>query len=173
MAKAKRFYNSKDKPPQWDAKGNALCRWCSKPVPKRSRTWCSKACIHEYRIRADGGYLRSCVLFRDKGKCKRCGFDCGALLSELRGLGEEYRKPATTHERRFEIRQRMRAVRDLGFPVHVNDEGQGGIPGVASSLWQADHINPVAEGGGLCGLDNIQTLCLPCHKAKTALMGKS
>lgn len=36
------------------------------------------------------------------------------------------------------------------------------------NLWQADHIKPVAEGGGSCGLENIQTLCTPCHKRKTA-----
>jgi len=36
------------------------------------------------------------------------------------------------------------------------------------SLWDADHILPVAEGGGQCDLDNIRTLCLPCHREATA-----
>jgi 5-methylcytosine-specific restriction endonuclease McrA len=36
------------------------------------------------------------------------------------------------------------------------------------SLWDADHILPVAEGGGQCDLDNIRTLCLPCHREVTA-----
>ena len=35
-------------------------------------------------------------------------------------------------------------------------------------LWQADHIIPVIEGGGECGLDNYRTLCTDCHKAETA-----
>ncbi len=35
------------------------------------------------------------------------------------------------------------------------------------SLWDADHILPVAEGGGECDLDNIRTLCIRCHKAVT------
>lgn len=35
------------------------------------------------------------------------------------------------------------------------------------SLWQADHVVPVSEGGGASGLDNYRTLCLPCHKAVT------
>ena len=30
-------------------------------------------------------------------------------------------------------------------------------------IWQADHIIPVAEGGGLCGLENMRTLCVLCH----------
>lgn len=35
------------------------------------------------------------------------------------------------------------------------------------SLWDADHIHPVAEGGGECDLENIRTLCLRCHRAVT------
>jgi len=34
-------------------------------------------------------------------------------------------------------------------------------------LWDADHIVPVKEGGGLCGLDNLRTLCIKCHKTIT------
>ena len=34
-------------------------------------------------------------------------------------------------------------------------------------FWEADHIVPVAEGGGETSLDNFQTLCVPCHKEKT------
>jgi len=36
------------------------------------------------------------------------------------------------------------------------------------SLWDADHIIPVAEGGGECDLSNMRTLCLKCHRAATA-----
>ena len=35
------------------------------------------------------------------------------------------------------------------------------------TLWDADHILPVAEGGGQCDLDNLRTLCLPCHREAT------
>jgi hypothetical protein len=35
------------------------------------------------------------------------------------------------------------------------------------SLWDADHIVPVKDGGGLCGLDNMRTLCISCHKIIT------
>lgn len=35
-------------------------------------------------------------------------------------------------------------------------------------LWEADHIVPVVEGGGECTLENMRTLCIPCHKKETA-----
>jgi len=37
----------------------------------------------------------------------------------------------------------------------------------AKSLWQADHIIEVVDGGGETDLSNIRTLCIPCHKQKT------
>lgn len=39
--------------------------------------------------------------------------------------------------------------------------------GVFDTKWQADHIIPVAKGGGGCTISNLQTLCLHCHKEKT------
>lgn len=42
-----------------------------------------------------------------------------------------------------------------------------------SCLWEADHIVPVAEGGGLCGLENMRTLCVLCHReASLQLAGR-
>jgi 5-methylcytosine-specific restriction protein A len=35
------------------------------------------------------------------------------------------------------------------------------------TLWDADHIRPVVEGGGECDLENIRTLCLACHRQET------
>jgi len=35
------------------------------------------------------------------------------------------------------------------------------------TLWDADHILPVAEGGGECDLANIRTLCVLCHRQQT------
>lgn len=32
---------------------------------------------------------------------------------------------------------------------------------------EVDHIIPVCRGGGLCGPDNLRTLCVPCHKIET------
>ena len=69
-----------------------------------------------------------------------------------------------------------------GFLVDAFQEGhdvwkpQEMAPGLKSpsrshltegSLWQADHVVPVWRGGGLCGLENLQTLCSACHSEKT------
>jgi 5-methylcytosine-specific restriction endonuclease McrA len=35
-----------------------------------------------------------------------------------------------------------------------------------------DHTVPVIEGGGEAGLDNLRTLCQPCHKSVTADLAK-
>jgi hypothetical protein len=36
-----------------------------------------------------------------------------------------------------------------------------------ADFWQADHIVPVALGGGDASLDNYRTLCTPCHLVET------
>jgi 5-methylcytosine-specific restriction endonuclease McrA len=53
------------------------------------------------------------------------------------------------------VRQRL----ERGERVSKSLKGQG---------WHMDHIVPVAEGGGSCGLDNLRTLCIPCHRIVTA-----
>lgn len=40
------------------------------------------------------------------------------------------------------------------------------------TLWQADHIVPIAEGGGECGLDGLRTLCTCCHKRETRALAR-
>lgn len=56
--------------------------------------------------------------------------------------------------------------------VYDRDRGVCAIGGKACGVacegqWQADHIIPVSEGGGECGLDNMRTLCTRHHKEAT------
>lgn len=150
-----------------DNQGRPLCRWCRKPVPPPRRSWCSAECIHEYRIRSDGGYIRAQLLKRDQGVCAACGLDCEALRKELQALrGAIFRfYGADRLDALVRAKARFAEVARMGFKVHgINPTG--GIP-CHETLWHADHILPVHLGGGECGLENLQTLCVPCHDRKT------
>lgn len=78
---------------------------------------------------------------RDHGICAQCGLDCKRIEKWIRSLW-----------RRGWV---YRVKRRLGIPRH------------RQTCWDMDHILPVKEGGGMCGLDNLQTLCWRCHAAKT------
>ena len=126
------------------ANGRPLCRWCELEIlAKRRRTFCSDYCVHQHRLRTDPGYLRDQVFARDRGICQACAANTVAIYAALK-------------------RSRGRA-RDAGLSIY-------GMKTISSrrSLWDADHILPVAEGGGQCDLDNLRTLCLPCHREATA-----
>lgn len=121
--------------------GRGICRWCSLEVPRRRFTFCSAFCVHEWKLRTQPGYVREKVYERDRGVCSGCGVDTLAASRQLRYSRGERRKALLLH---WGLRTRTRR-----------------------SLWDADHIVPVAEGGGECDLDNIRTLCLRCHRAAT------
>lgn len=128
-------------PGGWVGHGKRLpCRWCGGEVPPRRRTFCSAACVHEWKLRTDAGYLREQVFLRDRGVCAACGLDTEALRKDKRKLDYDTR-------RRFE--------KDWGGRRH---------------LWDADHVVPVIEGGGECDLSNMRTLCLKCHREATAAL---
>ena len=126
--------------------GRNLCRWCNLEVPKGRVTFCSDFCVEEWRLRTDPGYLRDKVFERDKGICAACGVDCEA---------------AWIHLKRLRGAARVRTLLEWGVK-----------PRARKSLWDADHIVPVVEGGGECDLANLRTLCLKCHRAVTAELRK-
>ena len=122
-------------------KGRALCRWCQLEVPAGRRTFCSEWCVHEWRLRTDPSYLRDQTFARDRGVCAACGTDT---------------ESAFLHLKRSRGMARARLLAQWGLKT-LNRR----------SLWDADHIVPVVEGGGECDLANIRTLCLTCHRRAT------
>jgi len=121
--------------------GRGLCRWCGLEVPTRRFTFCSDWCVHEWRLRSDPGYLRAKVLLRDRGVCAICQIDTCAAYGELR-------RSRGTHRLRLLAKWRLKRL-------------------TRKTLWDADHILPVVEGGGECDLQNLRTLCLLCHRQQT------
>jgi len=122
--------------------GRSLCRWCELEVPKGRRTFCSEFCVEQWKLRTDPSYLRERTFQRDGGVCGACGVDAVAAFIDLK------RSRGTA---------RFRKMQQWGLKT-VNRK----------SLWEADHIIPVVEGGGTCDLSNIRTLCLVCHRKATA-----
>ena len=121
--------------------GRPLCRWCQLEVPARRFTFCSDYCVNEWRLRTDPGYLREQVFMRDRGVCALCGIDAHAAYAELK---------------------RSRG----GFRLRLLE--RWGLKKISrKTLWDADHIVPVVEGGGECDLGNMRTLCVTCHRRET------
>jgi 5-methylcytosine-specific restriction endonuclease McrA len=131
---------SKDELPKGE-NGRALCRWCSLEVPRGRQTFCSDWCVTEWRLRTDPGYLREKTFERDHGICAECGTDTTAAWIQLKRSRAGARTRLLSHWGLKSLSRR--------------------------SLWDADHIVPVAEGGGECDLANIRTLCLICHREAT------
>jgi 5-methylcytosine-specific restriction protein A len=124
--------------------GRPQCRWCNLEVSAGRFSFCSEWCVHEWKLRSDPGYLREQVLARDHARCALCGIDCESEIRTLKRLSGSRRVEAWA---RWGLR-----------------------PGQRRSLWDADHVVPVAEGGGECDLENMRTLCLICHRRITSAL---
>jgi 5-methylcytosine-specific restriction endonuclease McrA len=142
--------------------GRFFCRGsCGREVPKGKLYWCGvPECLAAYRVKNDPGFARDQVWERDKGICAKCGRDSKRIGRIIRYLRQRLkRKPFLsawyaifTHGRRA----KYHAWRSSS-PFRTHD-------------WEMDHIIPVVEGGGGCGLEGLRTLCLACHQGETAAL---
>lgn len=130
--------------------GKPLCRWCQNPVQWPRKSWCSDECVQEYKDRYDNRHQRKLVFKRDRGVCSGCGLDTQRVHRAVMALKGD--RPAQLARL---LAEGFRAT-DLRF------KRRGLRP-----LWQADHTTPVVEGGGGAHWSLLQTLCLPCHRAKS------
>lgn len=128
--------------------GYTMCRMCGMSVLPPRRTMCSKECVHELRLRTSSRYVRDCLYMRDKGICCKCKIDTKKTAKTALSLDRDERKEFL---KKYNI--------SLKRKIWKRKHGGG--------LWDADHIIAVKDGGGCCGLDNYQTLCISCHKNKT------
>ena len=124
--------------------GRAICRGgCGREVPPGQRTWCT----------ADQNRWTLVV-----------GPD-----------GRRHREPVRMGEgclHQHLVRSNPGYARDSCW---IRDRGKCAIcgvvaPNMSGRHWQADHMVPVAEGGGSCDLSNLRTLCTDCHKGETAAL---
>lgn len=147
------------------------CTWCGKRVPKGRQTWCSKGCVNEWWVRCDPTFARAKVDKRDCGVCAACGIDTDRIKRLMKRLDicnrprwEWDSTPWPGYPRRKERFEMAVALLSVWIGRRLLMGHYEPIP----HLWEMDHIVPVIEGGGGCGLDGLRTLCIPCHHKQTA-----
>mgnify|MGYP001616207568 FL=1 len=139
-------------PPQpRDAEGKRMCRCgCGqRPIPPMQNYY-NHEHRERFRLRYDQGYVRLMVERRDHGICHDCGFDC----RELEGIANFNLDRACQIQGCRKLIQHRLMLR--GFNVF------------AISYWDAHHVIEWTQGGADLGLDNVITLCHPCHKKRHA-----
>lgn len=132
---------SKTDPSRWllikGPNGHNLCRFCQEEVKPPRRTFCSGAKTRYSRRKINGIWTKGVY---------QAGHGC-------------------VHE--WCLRNSPRYAREAVFDRDQGKCTHCGTQYPRRGTWQADHIIPVVEGGGECGLEGFQTLCLECHKKKT------
>ncbi|KAJ2856646.1 hypothetical protein J3B02_001484 [Coemansia erecta] len=149
--------------------GQPLCLWCGKETSGKKKLFClapkgnsrrlttgfGEGCEHEHRMRRDNQYVRDQLKMRDRGVCCYCSTETHELF--LRATGCK-----TLEERNVMFRELAKHnpewLKKVKRPLLSMDydfnEGM---------FWEAAHRVDVKHGGGLCGLDGYNTLCVPCH----------
>lgn len=140
------------------------CRWCGQPAVSdktgKPVTW-HPECVAESRLMLHAQAMRSHVYQRDKGFCAGCGVhysDVPPLWRPDTEVGPAPWNRDGPHS--------LVMVRDASA-----------VPVVAVVEWHADHIVPLHEVDQSLPWEairrywlpeNVQTLCVRCHAAKTA-----
>jgi 5-methylcytosine-specific restriction endonuclease McrA len=101
--------------------------------------------------------MRTCVYKRDNAICLECKQDTKKIARDAK----QYRE-----KKQWDEYYKLLEKHSIPKTRKIWGRGFGG------GLWDADHIIAVKDGGGDCGLDNIRTLCISCHKATTAKQRK-
>ena len=121
-------------------------------------------------------------MIRDGGKCAKCNLDCKGVIKGLKAVikateeaseGGGAGKGAIGDTITGRAMQEYLASHAPGLQEHVklSRPRRGRTRLKEGSVWEADHVVAVVDGGGCCGLRNYRTLCRSCHLEETrALM---
>lgn len=137
--------------------GYRLCRFCKHEVMPPRKTFCSATCIHEWKLRSSTKYLRKFIYERDLGVCAICSIDTRYTKIELENAARDsMRESGQWYWEDHPLFLRACAK----YKLTISESKK--------SLWQADHIIEVADGGGESDMANFQSLCISCHREKSA-----
>lgn len=151
------------------------CRLCRKALEDKRRTaWCGDACVTAWRLaNGDAALLRRLVKARDACLCAGCGVDVELVRRVLKralDLGRERHAdgfcsgpvPATWTDEVRAVLVRLGWSSGRASTI-LPRWSWGHVP----ELWEADHVVAVVLGGRH-DLENLRTLCHPCHDRATA-----
>jgi len=152
MVKQREGYRQVFSPKALERMRKDCCPSCGKPKKRwdRRTDWrcCSVKCTKvfwEHHCIADGwADLRKKVFERDDWRCVKCG-----------------------HQPVKQVRHGYHPVDAKILKSEYLQDWNGWVNTIVDTLI-ADHIKPIALGGDEWDMDNIQTLCVSCNKAKTA-----
>lgn len=128
------------------------CAWCNESsVPKNKKKYCSSKCSESgrwYTHPQTPAHKAYHLIHRQNAACSECGLDYSDQIVE-------------------KIEKNFRRNGDA-VPAHIKSRVSYFHIGVnTGDIWHVDHIVPIHKGGRGIGFDNIQVICVECHKKKT------
>lgn len=143
------------------------CVWCNKSkINPPKRRWCDDSNCVQSAIRychpqADSS--KGWILFEQSFACAGCGLS----------FEDTFRKKAIAKIRRQIRRAREKRERDERFKIptiHYFREKVSlmMLSKYTGDILHIDHKIPLFKGGDGIGRDNLQVLCVQCHRKKTA-----
>jgi hypothetical protein len=129
------------------------CQWCGKILRGRQLSWCSKACFETYWTNHEFSSGRLACLERDRWCCVRCG---AAMFGEPleRRMRDTWGGVSTGTAEWWDIEDRSFRAEPV-LVLEVNHRVP--VRGRDRSMSCAHHV------------DNLETLCRPCHNVETRL----
>ncbi|XP_064602410.1 uncharacterized protein LOC135468214 isoform X2 [Liolophura sinensis] len=149
--------------------GVPLCVNCQKPyentllktstIQSAQNAWytrfCSPDCSHTYWMKTHNDYSRGQIFDLEHGICQLCRVDAHSVFRQIRDTPE--------------LKKRAMILKDTVYSKLTARQKSSMVQNPTAGLfWHVDHIVPVWEGGGECDIDNLRTLCTPCHHRVTA-----
>lgn len=139
------------------AANEKLCAWCNTQPVKGRRKYCSPDCqlsthMHCY---PQSNESKSFILMHLQAcACVGCGLSFEELLvKKINRWWIEFNEPRGRWYKAGKIQL-------IGYFYITCQTGD---------IIQVDHITPLHKGGRGIGLENVQVLCVGCHKKKTTL----
>jgi hypothetical protein len=162
------------------ATGARLCLHCAAAVPGGAAVplaealdtaallFCSPECERRRAVTASSAAMRRALFKHERGVCVLCGVDAAGLVRRLQAVERGSRR----------CRAARGALLDAAAPAfaaRLSAKAREALLAHATqgAAWQADHEVPVYAGGGLCDVDNLRTLCTPCHAGVTAAQARA